>query len=430
MNILLIGGGGREHALAWKMNQSELCDDLCIAPGNPGTAKIGTNIDLDSGDFEGIKKQIIDSNIHLVVVGPEQPLADGLKEFLQGDDRLNNVLFAGPGSEGARIESSKAFANAFMERHGIPTAEYRVFTAEDKVEGLKYIGQSEPPFVLKADGLAGGKGVLICQDRERAREEFEEMLSGKFGEAGEKVVIEEFLRGIECSVFAFTDGEDYILLPPSKDYKRIGEGDTGLNTGGMGAVSPVPFVDDALMDLIDKRVVRPTIEGLSKEEIPYCGVLYFGLMITEENHPCVVEYNCRLGDPEAEAVLPLIKSDLVEAFERAAFGTIAQWKARFKRKNFATVVLASGGYPEDYETGKVISGIDEVSEECLVFHSGTRREGNKIVTDGGRVLALTCRGRNHEEALKHCYREADKIEFEGKYLRTDIGFDLQEAGNS
>lgn len=422
MNILLLGGGGREHAFAWRIKQSPLCDALFIAPGNAGTADLGINLSIAPNDFKAVRECCLEEEIGLVVVGPEDPLVNGIYDFFQQDPRLKDILLIGPSGPAAMLEGSKAFAKAFMYEYGIPTAGYREFTREQLAEGLAYIEQLEPPIVLKADGLAAGKGVLILQDRATARAEFEAMLGGKFGEASTKVVIEDFLSGIEFSVFVLTDGQSYQILPVAKDYKRIGEGDTGLNTGGMGSVSPVPFVDDELMKKVEDRIIKPTIHGISDRGFVYQGFIFFGLILVE-GEPYVIEYNCRMGDPETQVVFPRLQNDLVELMLSATNGKLAGQKIRIDERAAAAVILVSGGYPEAYEKGKVIRGEEQV-EGSLVFHAGTRLQDGRILTNGGRVIAITSLAQDFKQALQQSYQNAEKIEYEGKYFRRDIGFDL------
>jgi phosphoribosylamine--glycine ligase len=422
MNILLIGGGGREHALAWKMVQSKKLDRLYIAPGNAGTAAIGQNVDIQVNDFEGLGKFSIDNNIDMVVVGPEDPLVKGIHDYFLKTPELKNIAVIGPQKEGAMLEGSKDFAKQFMFRHHIPTARYHSVTKDTMDEGLKFLGQLSPPYVLKADGLAAGKGVLILKTPEEARSELHAMLTGKFGSAGSTVVIEEFLSGIELSVFVVTDGESYKILPEAKDYKRIGKGDTGLNTGGMGAVSPVPFANEKFMKKIEDRIIKPTIEGLKKENIPYQGFIFFGL-INCKGDPYVIEYNVRMGDPEAEVVLPRINSDILELFEGIATKTLASKKINIIPASATTVMLVSGGYPGSYEKGKVIENLNK-AEGCIVFHAGTKLSDGKVLSNGGRVISVSAYGHTFKEALSSCYRNAKIITFDKMYYRPDIGFDL------
>jgi phosphoribosylamine--glycine ligase len=422
MNILLIGGGGREHALAWKMVQSKKLDRLYIAPGNAGTAAIGQNVDIQVNDFEGLGKFSIDNNIDMVVVGPEDPLVKGIHDYFLNTPELKNIAVIGPQKEGAMLEGSKDFAKQFMFRHHIPTARYHSVTKDTMDEGLKFLGQLSPPYVLKADGLAAGKGVLILKTPEEARSELHAMLTGKFGSAGSTVVIEEFLSGIELSVFVVTDGESYKILPEAKDYKRIGKGDTGLNTGGMGAVSPVPFANEKFMNKIEDRIIKPTIEGLKKENIPYQGFIFFGL-INCKGDPYVIEYNVRMGDPEAEVVLPRINSDILELFEGIATKTLASKKINIIPASATTVMLVSGGYPGSYEKGKVIENLNK-AEGCIVFHAGTKLSDGKVLSNGGRVISVSAYGHTFKEALSSCYRNAKIITFDKMYYRPDIGFDL------
>jgi phosphoribosylamine--glycine ligase len=422
MNILLIGGGGREHALAWKMVQSKKLDRLYIAPGNAGTAAIGQNVDIQVNDFEGLGKFSIDYNIDMVVVGPEDPLVKGIHDYFLNTPELKNIAVIGPQKEGAMLEGSKDFAKQFMFRHHIPTARYHSVTKDTMDEGLKFLGQLSPPYVLKADGLAAGKGVLILKTPEEARSELHAMLTGKFGSAGSTVVIEEFLSGIELSVFVVTDGESYKILPEAKDYKRIGKGDTGLNTGGMGAVSPVPFANEKFMNKIEDRIIKPTIEGLKKENIPYQGFIFFGL-INCKGDPYVIEYNVRMGDPEAEVVLPRINSDILELFEGIATKTLASKKINIIPASATTVMLVSGGYPGSYEKGKVIENLNK-AEGCIVFHAGTKLSDGKVLSNGGRVISVSAYGHTFKEALSSCYRNAKVITFDKMYYRPDIGFDL------
>jgi phosphoribosylamine--glycine ligase len=422
MKILLLGSGGREHALAWKINQSPVCTQLFIAPGNAGTESCGTNVDLSPTDFPALRQFALDNNIEMVVVGPEAPLVAGIYDFFQADESLRQVQVVGPSKTAALLEGSKGFAKAFMEKYGIPTAAYREFSQDDQNAGLEYIRQQTPPIVLKADGLAAGKGVLICPDVATAEKEFAAMLDGKFGEAGRTVVIEEFLDGIEFSVFVITDGKDYQLLPIAKDYKRIGEGDTGLNTGGMGAVSPVPFVDETLLQKVTDRIILPTLRGIQEEGYTYQGFIFFGL-IQVDGDPYVIEYNCRMGDPETEVVIPRLQSDLVPLLTSLRDGTLAQQSVAFDPRAATTIFLVSGGYPEAYEKGKVISGLNQI-QDSILFHAGTRREGTDILTNGGRVLAVTSFGKDFREALVTSNLNAGFIQFDKKNFRQDIGFDL------
>lgn len=422
MNILVLGGGGREHTLAWKLSQSPLCGTLFIAPGNAGTAQVGTNVNLSPNDFKRVGQFVIQEKIDMVLVGPEEPLVRGIYDFFQQDMFLKNIPVIGPSAEGAQLEGSKAYAKEFMQQYGIPTASYRAFTADTIEEGVAYIAQQQPPIVLKADGLAAGKGVLILEDIATAQREFRAMLAGKFGQASSKIVIESFLDGIEFSVFVLTDGESYQLLPVAKDYKRIGEGDTGLNTGGMGAVSPVPFVTKELMQKVEEQIVRPTMHGLRDRNIVYKGFIFLGL-IKVGSDPYVIEYNCRMGDPETEVVIPRIQNDLVEVLQQVAKGQLAATQIRIDERAAATVMLVSGGYPEAYEKGKVITGLENVTDST-VFHAGTKQLDGQVVTNGGRVLALTSFGSNFEEAVATSMNSAARIDFDQKNYRRDIGFDL------
>lgn len=423
MNILLLGSGGREHAFAKKISESTLCHQLFIAPGNAGTEKLGINVPIKADDFLKIKSFCLENQIKMVIVGPEDPLVKGIYDFFKNDDQLNDIPVIGPSKIGANLEGSKEFAKKFMQKYNIPTADYQSFTKENINEGFAFLEKMKPPYVLKADGLAAGKGVLIINDLEEAKNELENMLvKAKFAEASSKVVIEEFLTGIELSCFVITDGKNYKILPTAKDYKRIGEGDTGLNTGGMGAVSPVPFANAEFMQKIEERIVKPTIQGLINEQIEYKGFIFIGL-IKVGNEPYVIEYNVRMGDPETEVVIPRIKSDLVEIFSAVASQNLDNINLEINPQSATTVVLVSGGYPEDYEKGKIISGIENI-EDSLVFHAGTTLDNDKIVSNGGRVLAITSLAETFQEALKISYKNIDKISFDKMYYRKDIGFDL------
>ncbi|MEJ0054728.1 MAG: phosphoribosylamine--glycine ligase [Bacteroidota bacterium] len=423
MNILLIGNGGREHALAWKIKQSTLTDKLYIAPGNAGTSQVGENISLAVNDFKGLAKACLDKNISLVVVGPEVPLVNGIRDYFENDPALKNILLVGPGKNGAQLEGSKDFSKQFMVRNNVPTAKARTFSASGLQEGLDYLAASKPPLVLKADGLAAGKGVIITDNIEEAQSALKDMLVNKlFGEAGAQVLVEEFLEGIELSVFVLTDGEDYVLLPEAKDYKRIGDNDTGPNTGGMGAVSPVAFADAAFMKKVEEDVIKPTIAGLKKENIPYRGFIFFGLM-NVKGEPYVIEYNARMGDPETEAVMTRIQSDLVEVLAACAKGELKNKKITIDPAYAVTVMMVSGGYPGDYEKGKVISGLGG-SPGALLFHAGTKQVNESVVTDGGRVLAVTGRGKGLELARKNAYESISAITWNGVSFRKDIGVDL------
>lgn len=422
MKILIIGSGGREHALGWKIQQSDKVEQLFFAPGNAGTKELGTNLAVSVSDFEKIKSAVLENNIDLMLVGPEVPLVEGLHDFFAADEALKDVKVVGPKKLGAELEGSKDFAKAFMARHNIPTAQYATVTAANLNEGLVFLKTMQAPYVLKADGLAAGKGVLILDSLEEAENSLKEMLDGQFGKASSKVVIEEFLSGVEVSVFAITDGKDYKILPEAKDYKRIGEGDTGLNTGGMGAITPVPFVDEVFMKKVEERIIQPTVSGLQKDNIEYNGFIFFGL-INVKGEPFVIEYNVRMGDPETEAVMLRIKSDFVDLLEGAATGTLSEKEIEIDERTAVTVMLVSGGYPGSYENGKVITGEEKV-ENSIVFHAGTKADGDKVVTAGGRVISVSSYGATMKDALATSYRNAEKIEYDGKYYRKDLGFDL------
>ncbi len=423
MNVLVLGSGGREHTFAWKIAQSPLCNHLFVAPGNSGTASVATNLDISVSDFEGVKSAVLEHNIEMLVVGPEDPLVNGVHDFFLNDDALKHVAVIGPQRAAATLEGSKEFAKEFLFRHNIPTAAYKSFTAIDLEKGFSFLETLSPPYVLKADGLAAGKGVLIIQNIEEAKTELKNMLvDSKFGAASTKVVIEEFLDGIELSCFVLTDGIHYKLLPTAKDYKRIGEGDTGLNTGGMGAISPVPFADEALLKKIEERIVKPTIEGLKKDKTPYKGFIFIGLIVVN-NEPLVIEYNVRMGDPETEAVLTRINTDLMEIFIAIKNQNLNTINLQVNPKTATTVVLVSGGYPEAYEKGKTISGFENV-QEAIVFNAGAQHSNDEVVTSGGRVMAITALGLDHKEALNKAYNEISKIKFEGMNFRKDLGFDL------
>jgi phosphoribosylamine--glycine ligase len=426
MNILLLGSGGREHALAWKMIQSHHCDELFIAPGNAGTAQYGTNLDISVTDFAAIKSACLDNHIQMLVVGPEEPLVNGIYDFCKNDPQLQRMVVIGPSAKAAQLEGSKAFSKKFMQRHNIPTAAYAEFTTENYQDGTKYISEHSLPVVLKADGLAAGKGVVIATTHEEALQTFEEMIVRKqFGEASSKVVIEEFLQGIEVSVFVLTDGQDYQVIGHAKDYKRIGEGDTGLNTGGMGCVSPVPFMDERFMQKVEERIIRPTVSGLSTEHLDYHGFIFFGLM-NLNGEPYVIEYNCRMGDPETEVVMPRLQTDLVSLFSAMDNGTLVDTNIVFDQRNWATVMAVSGGYPGSYQKNFLISGLTGLDPDSgsVVFHAGTKLVEDEVLTNGGRVLAVTSHGNTIQEAVNRSKEVLEEISFEGMYYRRDIGYEF------
>ena len=423
MNVLILGSGGREHAFAWKISQSSLCKKLLVAPGNAGTSELGINVDISVNDFKSIKKLVLDEKVDMLIIGPEDPLVNGIFDFFQADESLKNITVIGPSKEGARLEGSKKFAKEFMQKYDIPTAKYKAFTKNNLEEGYAFLESLEAPYVLKADGLASGKGVLILNNLYEAKKELKAMVAdAKFGKASATVVVEEFLSGIELSVFVLTDGNSYKILPSAKDYKRIGEGDTGLNTGGMGAISPVPFADRFFIEKVETEIIKPTIKGLREEGIIYHGFIFIGLIVSGNNAK-VIEYNVRMGDPETEVVIPRIKSDLLHLFQGIGDGTFSEKDLHIDDDAATTVMLVSGGYPEKYEKGKEISGLEDV-KGSIVFHAGSKRDGDAILTNGGRVLAITSFGEDIENALSKSFTNAETVRFEGKYYRKDIGFDL------
>ena len=428
MNVLVLGSGGREHAISWKLAQSPKLSKLFVAPGNAGTVDVAENLNIDVNDFDGVKKAVLNNNIDLVIVGPEDPLVNGVVDFFLNDPEIQNIPVIGPQAEAAQLEGSKEYSKRFMQRNNVPTAGYESFTKETLKDGLEFLETQNPPYVLKADGLAAGKGVVILDNLDGAKAELKAMLAdAKFGDASSKVVIEEFMNGIELSVFVITDGKDYMILPEAKDYKRIGEGDTGLNTGGMGAISPVPFADEAFMKRVEEEVVIPTINGFKKENLPYKGFVFIGLM-NDKGNPRVVEYNVRMGDPETEVVMPRLKSDLLEIMEAVAEERLGDLKVEFEDKTATTVIMVSGGYPESYEKGKEIFGLDK-TDGSIIFHAGTKKDNGKVVTNGGRVIAVTSYGKDFNEALQQSYKNTDIIDWEKKYFRSDLGFDLQQYLN-
>ena len=428
MNVLVLGSGGREHAISWKLAQSPKLSKLFVAPGNAGTREVAENLNIDVNDFNGIKKAVLNNNINLVIVGPEDPLVNGVVDFFLQDPEIKNIPVIGPQAEAAQLEGSKEYSKRFMQRNNVPTAGYESFTKTTLDDGFKYLENQKPPYVLKADGLAAGKGVVILNDLNAAKEELKAMLEdAKFGKASSKVVIEEFMTGIELSVFVITDGKDYLILPEAKDYKRIGEGDTGLNTGGMGAISPVPFADEYFMKRVEEEVVIPTINGFKKENLPYKGFVFIGLM-NDSGNPRVVEYNVRMGDPETEVVIPRLKTDLLEIMQAVAEERLGEIKVEFEDKTATTVIMVSGGYPEAYDKGAEISGLDK-TEGSIIFHAGTKENNGKVFTNGGRVIAVTSYGKDFNAALKQSYKNTDIIDWDKKYFRSDLGFDLQQYLN-